>query len=60
MAENVLLRTPSKHVAVHKTGNVNRVKIQRSLDVRPVYNSKILRSARTVYLCVLYGSENKQ
>jgi len=27
---------------------------------RPIERSKILRSAHTVYLCVLCGSENKQ
>jgi len=25
-----------------------------------VYNSQILRSAHTVYLCILCGSQNKQ
>jgi len=33
---------------------------QRSLYVPPVLTSTILRSAHTVYLCVLCGSENKQ
>ena len=34
--------------------------VQWSLYVPPVYHSPILRSAHTVYLWVLYGSENKQ
>jgi len=33
---------------------------QCSLYVRQIYLSTILRSAHTVYLCVLFGSENKQ
>ena len=39
---------------------LNPCKAQWSLYEPPVYHSQILRSAHTVYLCVLYGSENKQ
>jgi len=35
-------------------------KSQWSLYVPPVYHSTILRSAHTLYLCVLCGSQNKQ
>ena len=34
--------------------------VQWSLYVPPVYHSTVLRSAHTVYLCVLCGSQNKQ
>ena len=34
--------------------------VQWSLYIPPVYHSTILRSAHTVYLCVLCGSQNKK
>ena len=39
---------------------LNPLKLSGYIMYHHVQHTKILRSAHTVYLCVLYGSQNKQ
>jgi hypothetical protein len=59
MAEGIILRTPSKHVAVHKTGSVNRFKAQRLQYVPPglTFTNATFCPHSVFVLC---GSQNKQ
>ena len=43
----------------HDSENINRLKASGHYKYRQFKHTTILRSAHTVYLCVLCGSENK-
>jgi hypothetical protein len=49
-----------KKVCICRTGSINLLKPSGNFTYHQVQHPQILRSAHTVYLCVLYGSQNKQ
>jgi len=56
-AWDVTRETFSFPVHVHKMYRISNLSL---VYVRPVEHSTIVRSAHTLYLCVLCGSQNKQ
>jgi len=59
MAENVILQTLSKLSPFTKQGKLAVLKHSGHYMYRQ-FNTQNLRSAHTLYLCVLCGSQNKQ